>query len=175
MLKILKVLTSSKSIVEVDEYVPLTILFEPKDSSATIYWRGGDGKFTLVEIGLSKNTGAVNSVTLTSVSSESVHSVLRSPEIGGDWIEGMPAFDTSCWSEDGDFSSRFIDDFNGEFRFIVGDNNVSLNFGRADSIARYVGSGDVFFGVSSEGVLLSLELMRLDDQKMSVLKGFGNG
>lgn len=53
--------------VEVDLYIPLTIEFGTWNLSEepTIYWRTGDFKKSLIEIGVGKDLGDIRSITLT--------------------------------------------------------------------------------------------------------------
>lgn len=52
--------------IDIDEYIPFIVEIE-SGLTPPLYWRGGDGELSLIEIGLNKNNGAVCSATLTKI------------------------------------------------------------------------------------------------------------
>lgn len=65
MLKRVDINASYYHTIEIDGYVPFDIHFN--DKSPDLYWRGGNGQTSLVEIGLLK-TGELSTITLVSFS-----------------------------------------------------------------------------------------------------------
>jgi hypothetical protein len=154
----------------VDEYIPLSVLFESEELSSPIYWRAGDGKYSLVEIGLNRKTGAIYSITLTSIPSENVCSgrVLIAEE---EWVKGLPSFDTTEWVE-GQYDSDFMDDFSIDISLSIGEDSLSLNFKNSGAVKSFIRNYNVCFGMSNDGKLLSIILLGLAPQKISILKKY---
>ena len=63
MLKKINISTYHYHLVEIDGYVPFDIHFNEK--SPDLYWRGGNGSTSLIEIGLLK-TGELSTIKLIS-------------------------------------------------------------------------------------------------------------
>lgn len=171
MLKIKEVLNAAIPDVQLDEYIPFSVFFGRGEASPLVYWRGGDGKSSLVEIGIDKKDGAVKSVTLTSVGVDKVDlggGLIR----GGRWECGLPVFDTTGWCGEDDFDGRFLDEFDASFRLLVDASSVSLVFEGSAEAVRFVQSGNAIFGMSQEGQLVSFNLLELTECQILFLKGF---
>lgn len=69
MLKINDIGECEGNVVEVDEYVPLTVRFGSGRDASPLYWRAGNGKDSLLEVGLSASTGKIISVTVVTIPS----------------------------------------------------------------------------------------------------------
>lgn len=51
--------------IEFDVYTPINIEFGNISEDKTVYWRTGDFKKSLIEIGFAQKTGEIRSITLT--------------------------------------------------------------------------------------------------------------
>ncbi len=79
--------------IESDGYVPVMARFRDEFEAPPIYWRTGDFKKTLVEIGVDRNNGAICKITVTSINGVSDTTL---PKIGfalSDLKEGIPCAD----------------------------------------------------------------------------------
>ncbi|MDN4523979.1 hypothetical protein [Fictibacillus fluitans] len=67
MLNVLKYIEEQPATITYDLYIPITIEFGSWDRAKepAIYWRTGDFKRSLLEIGMGKATGIIRSITLT--------------------------------------------------------------------------------------------------------------
>lgn len=170
MLRLKDVEACKSPIIEIDEYVPLTIEFGSQ-SISPLYWRGGDGSLSLIEIGLCEDSGAINSATLTSIApacvlktTEPLNSTL--PE-----IEGIVVFDISDWSRyTNAYSDKFKDDFGSSFDLIIGDSYAVIVLAKDNKPARYVKNGQIRIGISPTGDFSTLEIMELTPNQIELLQ-----
>ncbi|MDL5593598.1 hypothetical protein QS468_12845 [Bacillus subtilis] len=169
MLKINNISEKKAPEVIVDEYVPLSIRFDPDCRLPPLYWRGGNGKTSLLEIGVSRSSGVIVSVTVVTVASVSFLSGEGLSEADSVAL-GVPVCDVREWSGEGGYSDDFLDDFSADFDLVMGVSNVAVVFRREASVSRFVKSGNVCFGVSLDGELLSIDVSCLSSVEMSVLE-----
>lgn len=66
LLKIEKIHEEIKETIEIDQYIPIKIKWGKWDlcSENTFYWRTGDFKKSLIEVGIASKSGLIRSVTL---------------------------------------------------------------------------------------------------------------
>jgi len=172
MLKVNKILSCTNVSIEVDKYVPFTVEFESYDSSPPLYWRGGDGRISLIEIGLSRKTGAIRGITLTSLGSENIsRSDNELLEIYLPEIKGLPAFDITDWPRGNNFTNNFLDEIPSNFWLLIADDHASLVFDNSVNLECFILNGDIRFGISANGKLSSIDLFGLTQQQLSVIKG----
>ncbi len=169
MLTIKEEKNSEQESVEMDVYIPFSAKFGT-DEVSPIYWRGGDGKLSLVEIGL-KEDGEICSVTLTSINQKNVALSDRALPNGAIEKEGLPVFDTTGWPCDlKDFSDRFQDEFDSEAMLTIGRDYISLAFSKAGNPVRYIRNERVRFGIASNGDLASIDLTELTQSQIELVK-----
>ncbi|OEC88991.1 hypothetical protein [Acinetobacter sp. YK3] len=168
MLKRTTIGTYQSHSVEIDGYVPFDIHFNEK--SPDLYWRGGNGRTSLVEIGLLK-TGELSTITLVSFSFYQLIQTgknLSSIDLGQ---AHLPIFDVSSWSADlDDFSGRFKDAFDKEFQLFMGRNYIELVFLPLESIIQYVRDCNFGFGFNVNNELTSLQILNIDEVKMKLFR-----
>ncbi len=174
MMKIIDTEHCKSVSIEMDEYIPFSIEFEGGYQSPLLYWRGGDGKFSLVEVALSKKTGVIRSVTLTAIASDKVIKVNKSVMEGKKpEVEGIPIFDLSGWLEPdtGEFSDSFLDEMPSDICLLVGSDFISLTFGSEvmTTPTRLITSGNVLFGVNLDGELSNIEIRNLSKEQMLLI------
>jgi hypothetical protein len=170
MMKITEILHCRDISVYVDKYVPFKVLVESGDLSPPYYWRAGDGRVSLIEIGLSSSSGAIRSITLTSIGSDQVFransNVLEAkvPE-----VNGLPAFDMSYWSFGNCFSNIFLDEIPFNIRLLTGSDYVSLEFEKVAKPDRFVTNRNIRFGIAANGELSTIDLLGLTQQQLSTI------
>ncbi len=156
--------------IEIDEYVPFTIEFGAKFHQL-LYWRCGDGKFSLIEIGLDRASGVISSVTLTSINSKDIKEAEDSFVTFLPESDGTAAFDLSSWETSSDnYSSSYQDIFNSDISLVIGNDYLILTFNEADIPSRYIKNGQVRLGVSSKEELSTIEVTKLTPEQVDVLK-----
>lgn len=161
--------------IEADEYIPLTVEFEQSHPSPLVYWRGGDGKSSLVEISLSKKSGVIRGITLTNFPSDKIlkaeKSIVSSHHLE---INGIPVFDLGQWLniDNNYFSSRFVDEMNLKIVLQIGLDFIILNFkGDNDiSIIKLVKNYNIIFGFCLDEELSVIEISNITIEKMKIIK-----
>jgi hypothetical protein len=174
MLKINSIGECEGNVVEVDEYVPLTVRFGSGRDASPLYWRAGNGKDSLLEVGLSASTGKIVSLTVVTipfVALQHYECLVGS----GAFDVGVPVFCVGGWASGGSYSNRFLDDFSVGFDLFVGTDRACIVFDVQQDIVQLIRNGSASFGVSSRGELLSIEVSCLDVDKMALLKSFTSG
>ncbi len=131
MLKVTEYKESQSVNIEYDVYTPINIEFGTWNISKepTIYWRTGDFKKSLIEIGIGKYTGNIRSITLTL--SENVH---KMESLGLDMnnitlIKGTPNFQVEEY-----YDKTYIDE-KGELNVYIGIDSVLILFSEKETMS----------------------------------------
>jgi hypothetical protein len=173
MLKINGKSSCVDAVIEFDEYIPFTIEFSTNKTLQPLYWRVGNGSSSLAEFGINKNSGELQSVTLTSLEQKQVTKVdsqflLTIPE-----SEGIPLCDLEQWIElesSTEFFECFFDEFNSNLFLEIGKDYISLLV-QIDSIpVRYIRNGNVLFGVDKNSDLSVVVIKCVSDENIKNLK-----
>lgn len=131
MLKVIDYKDSQPINIEYDLYTPINIEFGSWNISKepTIYWRTGDFKKSLIEIGLGKYTGNIHSITLTL--SENVHKMesLKLDMEDINMVKGVPSFQIE---ESND--NTYIDE-KGKLDVYIGKDRVLISFSENDAVS----------------------------------------
>jgi hypothetical protein len=131
MLKVIDYKDSQPINIEYDLYTPINIEFGSWNISKepTIYWRTGDFKKSLIEIGLGKYTGNIRSITLTL--SENVHKMesLKLDMEDINMVKGVPSFQIE---ESND--NTYIDE-KGKLDVYIGKDRVLISFSENDAVS----------------------------------------
>jgi hypothetical protein len=129
MLKVTEYKGSQSEKIEYDVYTPFNIEFGTWNISEepTIYWRTGDFKKSLIEIGIGKYTGNIRSITLAL--SENVHKMesLNLDMKNMTLIKGVPNFQIEEYND-----KTYIDE-NGELNVFIGIDKVLISFSKNDT------------------------------------------
>lgn len=163
--------------IEFDGYVPFSAKFECDFPSQPFYWRVGDGRYSLMEIGFVRESGAIHSITLVSIKKENIHlhDDTYSYENYSIKASCLPVFDLGNWSDhkykvSRNFENNFIDDFNLDFDLIIGKDYLSVLFPENDKPAEYLKNSNVIFGIGRDGFLASISIVDISDKDMICLK-----
>ncbi|WP_086933097.1 hypothetical protein [Agarilytica rhodophyticola] len=158
--------------IDIDGYIPFTVEVKSQGSSAPpLYFRGGDGKQSLIEIGLNRGSGSVCNATLTAISPERVSETELPANNDLPEIIGLAAFDVSTWDSCSDnYADNFDDSFDSEITLMVGANYLSLHFEGIEEPVRYIKNNQLRFGITSDGKLSTLELLELTEDQVNLLK-----
>lgn len=161
--------------IDIDVYVPLTIEWQSYNSSYLIYWRSGDLKKSLVEIGLHGLTGNIASLTLTQVSrvdlvgKQKTYSDFENVEI----VNGSPVFNIDDWSTAGsvDNLSKEIEmiDEKIDFLVILSENYISILFDERKEPKKIIKSGNVLFEITDNDYLSKIHVLNLSPDEYRVL------
>ncbi|MBO8215178.1 acetyltransferase [Acinetobacter nosocomialis] len=156
-------------LTNIDSYIPFSIEFS-NSGLADLYWRCGNGKTCLFELGLS-NTGEVINITLASINSSNILKNNNKYKIPFPVENFLPKFDVSEWniiSED--YSSIFRDDFNYELQLIVGLDYLVLNFLNIEKSVCYFKNEELYLGFNSNKELSSIQLTHIAAEEIEIIK-----
>jgi hypothetical protein len=131
MLKVTEYKESKSINIEYDVYTPINIEFGTWNISKepTIYWRTGDFKKSLIEIGVGKYTGNIRSITLTL--SENVYKLenLNLDMKNITLIKGIPNFQVEEYAD-----KTYIDE-NSKLNVYIGIDKVLISFSENDTVS----------------------------------------
>lgn len=161
--------------IDIDVYVPLTIEWRSYNSSYVIYWRSGDLKKSLIEVGLHGLTGNIASLTLTQVSrvdlvgKQKTYSDFENVEI----VNGSPVFNIDDWSTAGsvDNLSKEIEmiDEKIDFLVILSETYISILFDERKEPKKIIKSGNVLFEITDNDYLSKIHVLNLSPDEYRVL------
>ena len=142
--------------VEIDLDLPLCAswgleLEEPR------YWRTGDFRRSMLQIGFAPTTGEFRTVTLVvmlDVGRAAPSDTIRPlpTTVGVPRAQAIPGED------------RFVSE-PGELKALLGEDNLILRMAGSDSACRTICSGRVLFGVDVDDQLVAIEVTRLDEHE----------
>lgn len=161
MLKLEDVTNSIKETIQVDDYIPLSVRWINSNlDSPRLFWRTGNFKTSLLEIGIDSKTGIIRSITLTFTERISVceAEVTDSPS-----VEGTPVFQIADWG------SEFYLDVSQDFDTYLSGQNLNIVLGGNKSVGKIVRSGRVTFFFDSQNVLKQLEILQLTEEEFMQL------
>src|SRR5690625_4309896 len=131
MLKVTEYKESLTVNIEYDIYTPINIEFGSWNISKepTIYWRTGDFRKSLIEVGIGKYTGNIRSITL--ILSENVHKMesLNLDMNNITLIKGVPVIQI------GEYNDQTYIDENAEMNVYIGMDNVLISFSKNDTVS----------------------------------------
>ena len=153
---------------EVDEYVPVTVEIPHRESAPTVYWRAKPGPRTLVEVGLSSESGRLRSLTVTAIDATSVFKTHDNPTPAGEDEAGVPCFDIAGWPVSDEFAARFMDE-EVAVRLVVANRSCSVEFGQRAAPATSVKFGDVRCAFDDRKALVRIDIGSLDDEQVETL------
>jgi hypothetical protein len=99
MLRVISSTQVTDCTLQLEDYLPISFRCADAASPIPLYWRTGDFKKSLLEIGLNQNTGAICKVTVTLIGSYSRTEIDDSTEVTTVHA-GLPICDVSDWPKD---------------------------------------------------------------------------
>lgn len=140
--------------VQVADYLPISVRCTQVASPTPLYWRTGDFKKSLLEIGLNQNTGELYRVTVTLIGNYSRGEIEAFAEART--VQGsVPICDISGWPAD-----RFKDE-PFTFTTLIGEDSVSIWLGPTASLKTIYEIGHVRFAADGEANLRVLQFTHL--------------
>lgn len=148
-----------------NDYIPLSVTWGDRDYTSTLYWRTGDFKKSLIEIGIESKTGRIQSFTLTLAKKLNLNRDDRL-DIKVPIINGLPVINRKHWPED----DRFFDKI-GEFQLILNENagRIYIVFNQ-DQVVKWIKSDRVLFGLNEKKKLALLGVQGIDDTEVKRFK-----
>ncbi|MBG9791229.1 hypothetical protein ABD76_01220 [Paenibacillus dendritiformis] len=151
--------------IEFDEYVPITVRWGANERSfdKVLYWRTGDFKKSLFEMGISEQDGGLVSFTLTLIDSEKVK-ISENHEGVTSSIQGLPLFNKDTIFND----SVYFDDIT-DIKVEVSNNSFSILFDQLP-IVSHIQNGRVRFGLTEQKLLAKIEVSDISKSEHEKLK-----
>jgi hypothetical protein len=164
MLNIINLVSTLDESLEIDPYIPVKIRWGQWNliDEPTIYWRVGDFKNSLVEIGVSSNSGLIRSFTF--VCSKDIFLTNAQVLWPKSYDEGTPMFDISEWPENGRLDEQGLAEiyFNGD--------DLSVLFSHSLIIKKTTVSGRVCFGFNNDNNLCAIKIFDLTEEEKEQIK-----
>ncbi|MEF2967373.1 hypothetical protein V3851_16160 [Paenibacillus sp. M1] len=150
--------------IVIDPYIPIEIKWGDWNEimEGTHYFRLGDFKKSLLEIGVGSNTGIIRSVTLVETNKVSLNSVKEDSHLINNEY-GVPVFDISAVKEKGKV------DVYCNLEVNLFGNKLLLKF-REDEVDKCIHSGRVIFGANKLNELCYIKVAGLSDEETMELK-----
>ena len=154
--------------IECDGYIPLVLRWTRSSLFPPIYWRLGDFEYSLIELGVNEQTGAICEVTVTSLAS--ITEGLPFPKVGPtEFLSGLPCCDLKLWPEE----VRRIDE-RSEIQAFYEKSTFLLRIIRSSSQINSPSrveyrSGNVCFRLDQENALREIEVRNLSEIQMENL------
>lgn len=163
MLRVLEYKEKKSTNIEFDVYTPINIEFGSWNISKepTIYWRTGDFKKSLMEIGVGKNTGDIRSITLTL--SDNVYKIDNLNTKNLKVIEGIPVIKVDKF-----MNETYVDE-KGELKVYIGSNKVYILFSE-NEIESIVQNDSVGFGLDSNEMICSIVVKDIGENEKIILE-----
>ncbi|ENJ9654212.1 hypothetical protein AB2T14_001835 [Clostridium botulinum] len=162
MLKVLECKDKELVNIEFDRYVPLNIEFGSWNVSeeSTIYWRIGDFKKSLIEIGIGKNKGELRSITLTLA--ENVYKLDNLKNENLKVVEGMPKIQVD------NFENETYIDEKGDIKVYIGSDTVCIVFSENEVIS-FIKNYNIEFGIDSNEMISRIIVKNVKNSEKDIL------
>lgn len=166
MLKIVSTTFEMQSKLTIDAYIPLDIRWgdDYYTNTSILYWRTGDFKKSLIELGIDSKTGQIRSFTLILVKKLLLISedLLKS---NVPITHGLPVIYTKNWFE----KDRFFDEV-GEFQCILNESAGRLYIVfTQDQIVKWIKNDRVLFGLNDESMLTIIGVEDFDEKAIRMI------
>ncbi|OMF24131.1 hypothetical protein BK133_23220 [Paenibacillus sp. FSL H8-0548] len=143
--------------IEIDEHVPFNINWNHTNSSySNYYWRTGNFKNSLFEIGLDSLSGVIKNMGLPLSNKVSMSEKILETNYS---VQGFPKFELSHWT------SEYYYDFFQEFSIELFENGLSICFYQ-DNVEEIVKTNRVLFHISKERILSRIDLIDLSSDEI---------
>ena len=151
--------------IEFDLYIPINIEIGTWNISKepTIYWRTGDFKKSLVEIGVGKYTGKIRSITLTLCehvyNTENFNFNIEDINL----IDGVPVFQI-----EESINKTYMDE-KGKLNVYIGNDKVLISFSE-NEIMSIVQNDNVGFAIDNNKMVCGIIISSMVEHEKNLLK-----
>lgn len=150
----------SKYELNVDYYIPISIKFN--NSNNIFYWRTGNFKNSLLEIGIDSKTGELISITLVSINN--VELINEPFHIQTALINGIPSF--KCTFN----MNNKLYDIKEEIYVFLNKRYIFLQIGKMKDVKKSVCLGNIYLMFNNKDILCSFLINNLSNDEYQVLK-----
>ena len=163
MLKVFKHEETKKENIEFDIYTPINIEFGVWNISKepTIYWRTGDFRGSLIEIGMGQYKKDVRSITLTIC--KNVYEVDNYSEDNFNIVKGSPILELE------NINNEIYTDEKGTLKVYIESKSVSIIFSE-NEISDCLQNDNVNFYLDANKSLVGLRVNNISEENKAILK-----
>ncbi len=166
MLKLKKLYAVTNIKIEIDYYIPIKVIFGDREKNEpSIFWRTGNLKNSLIEIGVGKISGNINSIKLVLAPKAIIKSPVQRFDIENEQI-GLPAFEISL-----EWQNNYTLDEVEDFEIYIINNSLIITFA-SNKIKSKVVNDRVVFCFDKEKQLCSIEIKDFGIDEMNNLKEY---
>jgi len=146
------------AVVRTDDHIPLDVSWGYDAALPMLYWRSGDPVWSLVEVGVQRESAAIVSITVPLAGA--LVRVAAEPEPDVPEEHGHPVCDVRRWWDDdrSAWKEWHCVDEPGLFHLSVHGDRVRVSFASDEPVARAVVSGSTRFELSARGDLLAVSI-----------------
>lgn len=163
MLNISKLNDRIPEIIEADPYIPIKIKWGKWNEleESTVYWRTGDFKKSLIEIGIASESGLIRSITV--VTADKIFFDIKKFILSENLKNATPSFSIGYWKQ-----NRRLDE-NGLLEIHYNDNEINIVLS-TNTITQTIVSGKVCFGLDSSSNLCVISVLQPSQEEMLQIK-----
>ena len=161
LLKIIGLKRDEKVVAEFGDYLPFKFDLTDGESCNCVYWRLGNFKSSLIEIGVDRKSGVVASFSLVIFDCFERGVPELSTSLRAE--VGVPCFSVDCWHEE------MLLDERAEVRVFYDSNKIMIAWADVDTTEWIVVSDCVEFGIGFSGRLCWVCVRGLPEESISGL------
>lgn len=164
-LRVIDWLRPNEESVEIDPYVPLKVTWgrwNPRLESY-VYWRTGDLKKSMLEVGLVKNSGIIRLITLVMAKGE-LDANPPARKLAASQQLGNPNIDMLGWPEGAYYDSP------GPLQVKLSSDSATILWSHSQPIEVVRSGGRVQFGINQAGGLVMINLVKLTAEEGSSMR-----
>lgn len=145
--------------LEIDDYVPFVFRNRDNQTSVPLYWRTGDFKSSLLEIGINPETGAIATVKVPFFG---IYEASSTPwkEPTARLAKGLPLCGLEIWSKSDEFKDKFKDEAFA-INAIIGPDFASFWLSAEVELDSFYICSQLCIGVDKEKVIRKIDFIDL--------------
>jgi hypothetical protein len=148
MIKIIDSRKVGESSLEVDQYVPFSFRCYEVHDTPSLWWRTGNLKTSFIEIGMTKETGAIYDVTIVSLPHVSISNLPNDNILSQvSVIDGLPICEIEKKYKENE-NIEYIDE-EKELISYLNESSIYIWFGSICEILRFYKTDRICFGVNN--------------------------
>jgi hypothetical protein len=166
MLQVISSMPSKGCTLEIDDYVPFVFRCENTHSSTPLYWRTGDFKSSLIEIGLNPNSGAICCIKIPFFEK-------KPHKIDSNWTkptrnltEGIPVCNIQKWPSSENFSDSFRDN-PLPLTITVGIDFITFYLETETKVHSFYIAGQLCIGVDEKQRILQITFVAISEKDLN--------
>lgn len=170
MLKVIAKSMSRNAKVEIDSFVPISIVLS-NHLQNPFYWRAKFENDSLLEIGINPKTGELATLTLIMIDRKMKKNYdFDRLQIIANSTEGIPVVAIDQWPSVADKYQDFFLDEETPIKLLLGSKIAQVDFEDQSKIKKWYFTENVFFGINQENYLSAFRISNLSPSEILTLK-----